>query len=312
MVSGILIAMAVVGAVGLFIGLFLGIAGIKFKVEVDEREEAVLSALPGNNCGGCGYAGCANLAAAIAKGEAPVNACPVGGEPVGKEIAKTLAAKGALVIVNYCGSAKRAEETVQEIEVAGGKAEALQCDISDFTKAGEMMDYVIKTYGRVDILVNNAGITRDGLLMKMSEEDFDAVLNTNLKGAFNCMRHVARQMVKQRGGRIINISSVSGVMGNAGQVNYSASKAGIIGMTKSAARELASRGITVNAVAPGFVNTEMTEVLSDSVKEAATAQIPLKTFGETKDIAYAVAFLASDEARYITGQVLCVDGGMAM
>ena len=234
------------------------------------------------------------------------------GRGIGKEIAKTLAAKGALVIVNYCGSAKRAEETVQEIEAAGGKAEALQCDISDFTKAGEMMDYVIKTYGRVDILVNNAGITRDGLLMKMSEEDFDAVLNTNLKGAFNCMRHVARQMVKQRGGRIINISSVSGVMGNAGQVNYSASKAGIIGMTKSAARELASRGITVNAVAPGFVNTEMTEVLSDSVKEAATAQIPLKTFGETKDIAYAVAFLASDEARYITGQVLCVDGGMAM
>ena len=226
------------------------------------------------------------------------------GRGIGKEIAKTLAAKGALVIVNYCGSAKRAEETVQEIEAAGGKAEALQCDISDFTKAGEMMDYVIKTYGRVDILVNNAGITRDGLLMKMSEEDFDAVLNTNLKGAFNCMRHVARQMVKQRGGRIINISSVSGVMGNAGQVNYSASKAGIIGMTKSAAREL--------AVAPGFVNTEMTEVLSDSVKEAATAQIPLKTFGETKDIAYAVAFLASDEARYITGQVLCVDGGMAM
>ncbi len=234
------------------------------------------------------------------------------GRGIGKEIAKTLAAKGALVIVNYCGSAKRAEETVQEIEAAGGKAEALQCDISDFTKAGEMMDYVIKTYGRVDILVNNAGITRDGLLMKMSEEDFDAVLNTNLKGAFNCMRHVARQMVKQRGGRIINISSVSGVMGNAGQVNYSASKAGIIGMTKSAARELASRGITVNAVAPGFVNTEMTEVLSDSVKEAATAQIPLKNFGETKDIAYAVAFLASDEARYITGQVLCVDGGMAM
>ena len=222
------------------------------------------------------------------------------GRGIGKEIAKTLAAKGALVIVNYCGSAKRAEETVQEIEAAGGKAEALQCDISDFTRAGEMMDYVIKTYGRVDILVNNAGITRDGLLMKMSEEDFDAVLNTNLKGAFNCMRHVARQMVKQRG------------LGNAGQANYSASKAGIIGMTKSAARELASRGITVNAVAPGFVNTEMTEVLSDSVKEAATAQIPLKTFGETKDIAYAVAFLASDEARYITGQVLCVDGGMAM
>ncbi len=175
-----------------------------------------------------------------------------------------------------------------------------------------MMEYVVKQYGRVDILVNNAGITRDGLLMKMSGEDFDAVLDTNLKGAFHCIRHVARQMVKQRGGRIINISSVSGVLGNAGQVNYSASKAGIIGMTKAAARELASRGITVNAVAPGFIKTDMTDKLSDSVKEGVTAQIPLRTFGETKDVAYAVAFLASEEARYITGQVLCVDGGMAM
>lgn len=231
---------------------------------------------------------------------------------IGKEIAKTLAAKGATVVVNYNGSAAKAEETVKEIEALGGKAEALQCNVSDYDKAAEMMAYVVKTYGRVDILVNNAGITRDNLLMKMSEEDFDAVLNTNLKGAFNCIKHISRQMLKQKSGHIVNISSVSGVMGNAGQVNYSASKAGIIGMTKSAARELASRGITVNAVAPGFVNTEMTEVLSDSVKEAATAQIPLKTFGETKDIAYAVAFLASDEARYITGQVLCVDGGMAM
>ena len=201
---------------------------------------------------------------------------------------------------------------VQKIQEAGGQAEAVQCDVSDFQKAGELMNYVIQTYGRVDILVNNAGITRDGLLMKMSEEDFDAVLNTNLKGAFNCMQHVARQMIRQKGGRIINISSVSGVMGNAGQANYSASKAGVIGLTKAAAREMASRGITVNAVAPGFINTEMTEVLSDSVKEAAVAQIPMKTFGETTDIAEAVAFLASDEARYITGQVLCVDGGMAM
>ena len=231
---------------------------------------------------------------------------------IGKEIAKTLAAKGATVVVNYNGSAAKAEETVKEIEALGGKAEALQCNVSEYDKAAEMMEYVVKTYGRVDILVNNAGITRDNLLMKMSEEDFDAVLNTNLKGAFNCIKHISRQMLKQKSGHIVNISSVSGVMGNAGQVNYSASKAGIIGMTKSAARELASRGITVNAVAPGFVHTEMTEVLSDSVKEAATAQIPLKTFGETKDIAYAVAFLASDEARYITGQVLCVDGGMAM
>lgn len=231
---------------------------------------------------------------------------------IGKEIARTLALQGAIVIVNFCGSAEKAEETVGEIETAGGRAEAVQCDVSDYKKAAEMMDYVVKKYQKVDILVNNAGITRDGLLMKMTEEDFDAVVNTNLKGAFHCIRHVARQMVKQRSGRIINISSVSGVLGNAGQVNYSASKAGIIGMTKSAARELASRGITVNAVAPGFIKTDMTEKLSDSVKEGVTAQIPLKTFGETKDVAYAVAFLASEEAGYITGQVLCVDGGMAM
>lgn len=234
------------------------------------------------------------------------------GRGIGKEIAKTLAAKGALVIVNYCGSAKRAEETVQEIEAAGGKAEALQCDISDFTKAGEMMDYVIKTYGRVDILVNNAGITRDGLLMKMSEEDFDAVLNTNLKGAFNCIKHISRQMLKQKSGHIVNISSVSGVMGNAGQVNYSASKAGVIGMTKAVAREMASRGITCNAVAPGFIKTDMTDVLSDTIKENINAQIPMKKFGETEDVANLVAFLASDAAKYITGQVICVDGGMAM
>ena len=231
---------------------------------------------------------------------------------IGREIAKTLASEGALVVVNYNGSREKAKEAVAEIEEAGGKAEAAQCDVSDFEKAGELMEYVVKTYGRVDILVNNAGITKDGLLMRMSEEDFDNVVRTNLKGAFNCMRHVARQMIRQKSGRIINISSVSGVLGNAGQVNYAASKAGIIGMTKSAARELASRGITVNAIAPGFINTEMTRVLSDAVKEGAAAQIPMKVFGETKDVAEAAAFLASDKARYITGQVLCVDGGMAM
>ena len=231
---------------------------------------------------------------------------------IGKEIAKTLAAKGATVVVNYNGSAAKAEETVKEIEALGGKAEALQCNVSEYDKAAEMMEYVVKTYGRVDILVNNAGITRDNLLMKMSEEDFDAVLNTNLKGAFNCIKHVSRQMLKQRGGRIINISSVSGVMGNAGQANYCASKAGIIGLTKSVARELGSRGITSNAVAPGFIRTEMTDVLPEDVKKAMGEQIPLKHFGETKDIAEAVAFLASDEAAYITGQVLHVDGGMAM
>lgn len=231
---------------------------------------------------------------------------------IGREIAKTLGAEGATVVVNYNGSKDKAEEVVKEIREAQGKAEAVQCDVSDFEKAGELMDHVIKTYGRVDILVNNAGITRDGLLMRMSEEDFDKVVSTNMKGAFNCMRHVARQMIKQKSGRIINISSVSGVLGNGGQVNYAASKAGIIGMTKSAARELASRGITVNAIAPGFINTEMTEVLSDAVKEGAAAQIPMKVFGETEDVAWAAVYLASDRARYITGQVLCVDGGMAM
>ena len=231
---------------------------------------------------------------------------------IGKEIAKTLAAKGATVVVNYNGSAEKAEETVKEIEALGGKAEALQCNVSDYDKAAEMMAYVVKTYGRVDILVNNAGITRDNLLMKMSEEDFDAVLNTNLKGAFNCIKHISRQMLKQKSGHIVNISSVSGVMGNAGQVNYSASKAGVIGMTKAVAREMASRGITVNAIAPGFIRTEMTDVLKDDIKKALMEQIPMKNFGEVEDIANTVAFLASEDARYITGQVISVDGGMAM
>lgn len=231
---------------------------------------------------------------------------------IGRQIAITLAKAGAVVIVNYNGSSAKAEEVVSEIQAAGGKAEAVQCNVSDFQKAAEFLEYVVKTYGRVDILVNNAGITRDNLLMKMSEEDFDAVISTNLKGAFNCIKHISRQMLKQKSGRIINISSVSGVLGNAGQANYCASKAGVIGLTKSAARELASRGITVNAVAPGFITTEMTDVLSGSVKEAAVAQIPMKKFGTTEDIAGTVAFLASDEARYITGQVISVDGGMAM
>ena len=183
---------------------------------------------------------------------------------------------------------------------------------AEFDEAKELIDKVVKSYGRLDILVNNAGITKDNLILKMSEEDFDAVLSTNLKGAFNCVKHVARQMLKQRSGRIINISSVSGVMGNAGQANYCASKAGVIGLTKSVARELGSRGLTSNAVAPGFIETEMPAVLSDDVKKSMGEQIPLKRFGQTKDIAETVAFLASDLAGYITGQVIQVDGGMAM
>ena len=231
---------------------------------------------------------------------------------IGRAVAIRLASEGAAVVINYNGSKDRAEEVKKEIEAAGGKAEIKHCNVSDYKACEEMFKEIVSELGSVDILVNNAGITRDGLLMKMSEEDYDAVLDTNLKGTFNCIRFVARQMIKQRGGRIINMSSVSGVLGNAGQANYSASKAGVIGLTKSAARELASRGITVNAIAPGFINTEMTEVLSDKVKEGAVAQIPLGKFGETEDIANAVAFLASEGARYITGQVLNVDGGMAM
>ena len=231
---------------------------------------------------------------------------------IGRRIAVTLAGYGATVIVNYNGSQAKAEEVVTEIEVNGGHAEAIQCNVAEFDEAKELIDKVVKSYGRLDILVNNAGITKDNLILKMSEEDFDAVLSTNLKGAFNCVKHVARQMLKQRSGRIINISSVSGVMGNAGQANYCASKAGIIGLTKSVAKELGSRGITSNAVAPGFIETEMTAVLSDDVKKSMGEQIPLKRFGQTKDIAETVAFLASDLAGYITGQVIQVDGGMAM
>lgn len=231
---------------------------------------------------------------------------------IGRQIALTLAKEGAVVIVNYNGSPLKADEAVKEIEAAGGQAEAIQCNVSEFDKAAELMKYVVDKYKKVDILVNNAGITKDNLIMKMSEAEFDDVIDINLKGAFNCIKHISRQMLKQKGGRIINIASVSGVLGNAGQANYCASKAGMIGLTKSVARELASRGITANAVAPGFIETEMTEALSDAVKTAGNEQIPMKHFGSPKDIADAVAFLASEKAGYITGQVINVDGGMAM
>ena len=231
---------------------------------------------------------------------------------IGRAIALELGRRGNFVVVNYNGSAEKAEAVKQEIEAAGGEACAMQCDVSDYGACEAFMKDVIKEYKRIDILVNNAGVTRDGLLMQMKEEDFDVVLNTNLKGAFHTIRFAARQMLKQRSGRIINLSSVVGIRGNGGQVNYSASKAGVIGLTKSAAKELASRGITVNAIAPGFIETEMTEVLPEETKEATLKEIPLQKFGKPEDVAKAVAFLASDEAAYITGQVLCVDGGMAM
>lgn len=234
------------------------------------------------------------------------------GRGIGRGIALALAREGAMVVVNYNGSKDRAEEVVRTIEEAGGKATAVQCNISDFEAAKEFFANVVKEYGKIDILVNNAGITKDNLMMKMSEEEFQSVIQTNLAGTFHGVKFVTRPMMKQRQGRIINIASVSGVIGNMGQANYSASKAGVIGLTKAAAKELASRNITVNAVAPGFVATEMTDVLSDSVKEAAVATIPLGRFGEVEDIAETVVFLASDKAKYITGQVICVDGGIAI
>ena len=234
------------------------------------------------------------------------------GRGIGRQIALTLAAQNAFVIVNYNGSKDKAEETVSEIKAAGGDAVSYKFNVSDFVECQQMITAIIKEYKHIDILVNNAGITSDGLIMKMSEDDYDAVLDTNLKGTFNTIRHMSRYFLKQKSGRIINISSVSGILGNAGQANYSASKAGVIGLTKAVARELASRGITVNAVAPGFVDTDMTDALSDSAKENLISQIPLGRTGKPQDIANAVLFLASDAAGYITGQVLSVDGGMAI
>lgn len=231
---------------------------------------------------------------------------------IGRAIALALAAEGADVAVNYAGSEAAAKAVAAEIEAMGRKALVIQADISSNEAATAMVDQVVKEFGRIDVLVNNAGITRDGLLMRMKEEDWDAVLTTNLKGVFSCTKAAVKYMMKQKSGRIVSISSVVGVMGNAGQANYAAAKAGVIGFTKAVAKEVAARGITVNAIAPGFIKTDMTSVLSEKVVEGMLSSIPLHALGESEDIAKAVLFLASDDAKYITGQTLHVDGGMVM
>lgn len=235
-----------------------------------------------------------------------------GSRGIGKAIALTLAEAGADVAINYAGNVAAAEEVAAEIREMGRRALILQGDVSKTEIAAEMMDAVVAEFGHCDILVNNAGITRDGLLMRMKEEDWDAVLNTNLKGVYNCTKAAIKYMMKQKSGKIVNISSVVGVMGNAGQANYAAAKAGCIGFTKSVAKEVASRGITVNAVAPGFIATDMTNILPEKVVEEMAAGIPLKRAGQPVDVAKAVLFLVSDDAAYITGQTLHVDGGMVM
>ena len=232
------------------------------------------------------------------------------GRGIGASIAKRFASEGAEVIVNYSGNDEAAQKTVDEITATGGQAQKYKCGVNDSESVKVMIDEIIKEFGRIDILVNNAGITKDGLMLRMTDEDFDRVIDVNLKGTFNCTKYVSKYMLKQKSGKIINISSVVGLSGNAGQVNYSASKAGIIGITKSAAKELSSRGITVNAVAPGYVDTDMTKVLSDNIRNEILKNIPLQRMGNVEDISNCVAFLASEDASYITGQVISVDGGM--
>jgi 3-oxoacyl-[acyl-carrier protein] reductase len=235
-----------------------------------------------------------------------------GSRGIGRAIAAELARRGCRVVVNYQANAAAADEVVAEIQAAGGEAMAVQADVSDAGQAQSLVDAAVAAYGTVDVFVNNAGITRDTLLMRMSEEDWDAVLDTNLKGAFHCAKAVQRIFLRKRAGRLIQIGSVVGLLGNAGQANYAAAKAGLVGFTKALARELGSRGITVNLVAPGFIDTDMTARLPQDVVARALEGVPLGRLGRTEDVATAVAFLASDEAAYITGQVLCVDGGMAM
>lgn len=231
---------------------------------------------------------------------------------IGREIALNLAQEGAKVAVNYNGSKDKADEVVQLIIDAGGEAFAIQADVSKADNVKKMIDQTIETFGSIDILVNNAGITKDNLLMRMKEEEWDDVIDINLKGVFLCTKGVTRQMMRQRAGKIVNVASIVGVSGNAGQANYVAAKAGVIGLTKTVAKELATRHINVNAVAPGFITTDMTDSLSDDVKEQMLVNIPLGKLGSPKDVAKTVLFLLSDDAAYITGQTIHVDGGMVM
>ncbi len=235
-----------------------------------------------------------------------------GSRGIGRAVASELAANGAAVVVNYNNSPEKAGEVVAEIESAGGRAIAFQADVSNFEAAQGLVKFSIETYGDLHILVNNAGITRDMVIMMMPEEDWDTVINTNLKSTFSCSKAAVKYMMRKRYGRIINMASIAGQMGNAGQTNYSASKGGQIAFTKALAREVAARNITVNAIAPGFVNTEILEKMPEGSLETALKMVPLARIGQPEEIGYAVAFLASDQAAYITGQVLGVDGGMAM
>lgn len=234
------------------------------------------------------------------------------GRGIGRAIAVKLASQGITVVVNYNGSEEAAAETVWMITEKGGQAEAYQCDVADYQATQKMIADVLDKFGQADILINNAGITRDQFIGKISEADYDLVMDTNLKSCFNTMHHLADHFLERKSGSVVNISSTSGVLGNVAQANYAASKAGIIGLTKTMGREWAARGITVNAIAPGFISTDMTEVLSDKIKEKTIERIPMKCMGKPEDVANLAAFLVSDEAAYITGQIICVDGGMAI
>lgn len=231
---------------------------------------------------------------------------------IGKQIAVTFAAHGYDLILNYSSSAAAAADVAAECEKLGSKVLSVQCNVADYAAVGAMINLGLSTFGTIDVLINNAGITKDTLILRMKENDFDEVMAVNLKGSFNTIQHVAKTMLRNKKGRIINLASVVGLLGNAGQANYAASKGGLIALTKSVAREFASRGITVNAIAPGFIQTKMTDALPQEVKTSVLNQIPLARFGQPEEIAYTALFLASDHAAYITGQVIPVDGGMAM